>query len=108
MSQAVGCDLHLYADDSSLLFRYKNVTKIKKQLTKDISNICDWFVGNKLSIPFGEDKTKSISSSSKCNLNLPEELDLRYKEIKVKQHKHVNYLGYVFDETIFSIEKIGF
>ena len=108
MSQAVGCDLHLYADDSSLLFRHKNVTKIKKQLTKDISNICDWFVDNKLSIHFGEVKTKSISFSSKCNLNLTEELDLRYKEIKVKQHKHVNYLGYVLDETIFSIEKIGF
>ena len=67
MSQAVECDLYLYADDSCLLFQHKNVTEIKKQLTKDFSNICDWFVDNKLSIHFGEDKTKSILFSSKRN-----------------------------------------
>ena len=32
--------------------------KKKKKLTKDFSNICDWFVENKLSTHFGEDKTK--------------------------------------------------
>ena len=58
MNQAVECDLYLYAVDSCLLFQHKNVTGIKKQLTKDFSNICDWFVDNKLSIHFGEDKTK--------------------------------------------------
>ena len=66
MSQAVECDLYLYADDSCLLFHHKSVTKIKKQLNKDFSNICDWFVHNKLSIHFGEDKTKSILTK---NLN---------------------------------------
>ena len=49
---------------------------------------------------FGEDKTKSILFSSKHNLRLVEELDIRYKEIKIKQHKHVNYLGCVLDETM--------
>ena len=32
----------------------------EKRLTKDLINICDWFVDNKLSIQFGEYKTKSI------------------------------------------------
>ena len=31
---------------------------------------------------------------------LLEELDVRYKGIKIKQHKLVNYLGYVLDETM--------
>ena len=84
MSQAVECDLYLYADDSCLLFRHKNVTEIEKQLTKDFSNICDWFVDNKLSIHFGEHKRKSILFSSKLNLKLVEELDIRYKDIKIK------------------------
>ena len=74
----------------------------KKQLTKDFSNICDWFVDNKLSIHFGEDKTKSILFSSKCNLKLAEELDITYKEIKIKPHKHVKYLGCVLAETMLS------
>ena len=101
MSQGVECELYLLqVDDSYRLFQHKSVTEIKKQLTKDFSNICDWFVDNKLSIHFGEDKTKSILFSSKRNLKLVEELDIRYKEIKIKQHKHVNYLGCVLDETM--------
>ena len=118
MSQAVECDLYLHADDSCLLFQHKSVTtekKKKKQLTKDFSNICDWFVDNNLSIHFGEDKTKSILFSSKRNLKLVEELDIKHKEIKIKQHKHVNYLGCVLDETMSGktialriIEKISF
>ena len=80
MSQAVECDLYLYADDSCLLFQHKNVTEIKKQLTKDFSNICDWFVDNKLSIHFAEDKTKSILFSSKHNLKLVEKFDIRYRD----------------------------
>ena len=69
---------------------------------------------NKLSIHFGEGKTKSISISSKHNLKLVEKLDVRFKEIKIKQHKHVNYLRCVTDETMSgetvalrSIEKVN-
>ena len=69
MSQAVERDLYWYMD-SCLIFQHKNVTEIKKQLNKDFSNICDWFVDNKLSINFGEDKMKSILFSFKRNLKL--------------------------------------
>ena len=52
----------------------------QKRLTKDFSNIRDWFVDNKLSIHFAEDKTKSILLSSKCNLKLVEEFDIRCRD----------------------------
>ena len=58
--QAVDCDLFLYADDTCLLFQHKDLERVKEELTKNFSNICDWFVDNKLSIHFGEDKTKSM------------------------------------------------
>ena len=29
-----------------------------------------------------------------------EELDIRYKDIKIKQYKHVNYLGCMLDESM--------
>ena len=89
-----------HADDSCLLFQHKNVTEIKKQLTKDCSNICDWFVDNKLSIHSGEEKTKLILFSSKRNLKLVKELHIRYKDIKIKLYKHVNYLGCMLDESM--------
>ena len=60
MPQAVKSTLLLYGDDSCVLQEHKGVGEIKKQFTTDFENICDWFVDNKLSINFGEDKTKSI------------------------------------------------
>ena len=43
---------------------------------------------------------KLILFSSKHNLKLVEELDIRYKDIKIKQYKHVNYLGCMLDESM--------
>ena len=57
--------LFLCADDTCLVCQHKDINKIENQLNEDFSNICDWFVDNKLSIHFGEDKTKSILFTSK-------------------------------------------
>ena len=65
MSQAVKCDLFLYADDPCLVCQHKDINKIENQLNEDFCNIWDWFVDNKVSIHFGEDKTKSILFASK-------------------------------------------
>ena len=65
MPQAVDCDLFLYADDTFLLFQDKDLEQIREELTKNFSNVCDWFVDNKLSIQFGENRTKSILFSTK-------------------------------------------
>ena len=50
MSQAVKCNLLLYADDTCLVCQHKDINEIEKQLNKDFQSICDWFVDNKLSI----------------------------------------------------------
>ena len=64
MPQSVKSNLFLYADDSCLVFQGKDVIEIEKQLNEDFTNICEWFVDNRLSIHFGEDKTKSILFTS--------------------------------------------
>ena len=67
MPQAVNCDLLLYADDSCLVFGDNNINEIEKQLNENFNSLCDWFVDNKLSIHFGEDKTKSMLFGRKIN-----------------------------------------
>ena len=59
MKQAVDCDLFLYAE----------IKEIERNLYNNFSNVCDWFVDNKLSIPFGEDKTKCILFGTKHRFN---------------------------------------
>ena len=66
----------------------------------DFTNIYDWFVDNRLSIHFGEDKTKSILFASKPKIKKVPKLKINYKNIQIKQHSKVTYLGCILDETM--------
>ena len=74
--------------------------------TEDLSRIafaeriCEWFVDNRLSIHFGEDKTKSILVASKHKIKKVPKLKINYKNIQIKQHSRVTYLGCILDETM--------
>ena len=43
--------------------------------------MCDWFIDNKLSIHFGEDKTKSILFASKRKIKKLQKLEIIYNNI---------------------------
>ena len=55
---------------------------------------------NKLSIHFGEDKTKSILYASKFKRKNIKKLHKKYKDIQIKQHSKVKYLGCLLEETM--------
>ena len=60
------------------------------------------FVDNKLSIHFGHDKTESILFASKQRAKNICKLNIRYKEINIKQQAQVTYLGCVLDKSMSS------
>ena len=103
MAQAVDCDLFLYADDSCLVFTGDNITSIEENLNRNFNSLCDWFVENKLSIHFGEDKTKSIVFGTKWKLKNLRAIDIRRGDVKIKQHYSVEYLGCILDNTLCGI-----
>ena len=82
----------LYADGTCLVFQHKDVIEI------EISSLCDWFIGNKLSIHFCEEKTKSILLSSKYKVKKCKPLNIHNKNIEIKQYSKVTYLR-IHDET---------
>ena len=94
MPKAVNGDLLLYADDSSLVIGDNNVNEIEKQLNINFNSLCDRFVDNKLSINFGEDKTKSILFGRENKHTDRKKLDIRRGDIKIKQYtfSHVSRL----------------
>ena len=51
---------YLYADDTCIFYQHEDVKKNNNVLNKEFLSLCQWFIDNKLSIHFGEDKTKSI------------------------------------------------
>ena len=60
MPQAVNWKKKLYGYESCLMYQRKSFEEIKKRLNNDFESIYDWFVHNRLSLHFGEDKTKCI------------------------------------------------
>ena len=53
-----------------------------------------------MSIHFGEVKTKSILFASKRRVKNFHQLNIKYKDINIKQHSEVTYLGCVVDDTM--------
>ena len=100
MSSSVDCDLLLYADDSCLVFTDRDLKNIENILNRNFGSLCDWFVENKLSIHFGEDKTKSIVFGSNKKLKNLSELDIRHGDVKIKQYSKVTYLGCILDQNM--------
>ena len=97
---AVVSDSLLYADDTCIVFQHKNEIKTEKQLIKDFSSVCNWFVDNKLSTHFGQDKTKSISFGTKYKLRNAKSLNIVYNGIEAKQHAKIKCLGCTLDESL--------
>ena len=100
MSQSVDCKLLLYADDSCLVFTDKSLSTIENSLNKNFNSLCDWFVENKLSIHFGEDKTKSIVFGTKMKLRNLSKLVIKRNDIQIKQQTEVTYLGCILDNNL--------
>ena len=100
LPQNVVSDSLLYADDTCIVFQHKSEIKIEKQLIRDFSSFCDWFVDNKLSIHFGQDKTKSILFGTKYKLPSAKSLNIVYNGIEIKQHAKVKYLVCILDDIL--------
>ena len=84
MPQAVKCNLFPYADDTCLVCQHNNINETEKQLNKDFESICDWFVVDKLSIYFGDDKAKSIHFATKFKIKKVRKLNIKHGDIQIK------------------------
>ena len=62
--------------------------------------MCDWFVDNKLSTHFGQDKINSILFGTKRKLRNAKSLNIVYNGMEIKQHAKVKYLGCILDQSL--------
>ena len=91
-------DLQLYAEDTCILYSHRNVTFLKRILNFDFNNLFEWFIDNRLSIHFGEDKTKNILFKRRNKSNLS--IIITRNEKIIKQHSVIEYLGCLLDENM--------
>ena len=88
---------YLYADDTCTFYQHEDVKKIENVWNKKFSSLCLWFIDNKLSIHFGEDKTKFILFSKSRGLR---EINISSAGHSIKQHETVEYLGCQLDSKL--------
>ena len=76
------------------------ITEIEKQPLRDFSSLCDWFVDNKLSVHFGQEKTKSILFGTKHKLRNAKTLNIVCNGTAIKQYEKVKYRGCIIDQNL--------
>ena len=92
--------LLLYADDTCLAFQHKVIKTLEQHLNRDFSTLINWFIDNKLSVYFVENKTISILFPPKHRSKSIGQIGISYKIVKIKQYSKVTYLGCVLDEYL--------
>ena len=75
----------------------RTLKKTENVFNKQFSSLCQWFIDNKLSIHFGEDKTKSILFSKTRGLR---EINISFPGHSIKHHETVEYLGCQIDSRL--------
>jgi len=98
MSNAVNCELCLYADDSMLLVSGNNVKEIETTLETEMKNISKWLESNKLSLHLG--KTESILFGSKSKLKKMSKLNISCNDVQLESKSSVKYLGATIDQNM--------
>ena len=88
---------YCYADDTCIFYQNEDVKKVENVSNKEFSLLCQWFVDNKLSIHFGEDKAKSILFSETRGLK---EINISFAGHSINQHETVEYLGCQLDSEL--------
>ena len=83
---------NLYADDTCIYYQYRDIQEIENVLNKQFSSLCEWFIDNKLSIHFGEDKTKAILFTRN---KTEAKLNICFQDHYIKQYNCVRWIPWL-------------
>ena len=90
-------DFHLFADDTNLFCKHKNLTSLQASINSELSNVNSWLCANKLSLNI--DKTSFVifhPPQRKVTFNF--HLTLNGK--KLQQDSCIKYLGILIDSNL--------
>ena len=92
----------MYADDTSLCFKSKDLSRLNEAINEDLSHLDTWLISNKLSLNVA--KTQSMLVSTKAKKNA---LDRSNQNVQVKIHgtelevvSKIKYLGVQLDNNL--------
>ena len=87
----------LFADDTSLILHHKDIKTLKIQAEKDLKNVYEWLLANKLSLSWEKTNFIIFHTSRKLTDDVNE---LKVYDFTIKRVKCVKYLGMYIDECL--------
>lgn len=96
-------DFHLFADDSNLFYKYKNLVTLQSNVNKELMNT--WFCANKLSLNMEKSNFIIFHSVQK---RLTYNIKLEINGIELKRTESIRYLGVFLDSNLNGKSHIGY
>ena len=91
--------MRLFADDSSLFIKVRDVAETQSQLMDDLNTITNW--ARQWKMEFNPDITKqAIEVIFSHKKNKPDHPPLSFNGIPVKRESHTEHLGVILDERL--------
>ena len=88
--------IHLFADDTNMVFTSKNVSTLETVLNYELKILVDWLKANKLTLNISKTKLLMFHQSHK---SLPK-FSIKLNGVKLHPSKNVKYLGLIIDDTL--------
>ena len=99
MTDNISSNIKLFADDSSLFLRVKDVNVAHRTLTEDLEKITAW--ANQWKMKFNPDMTKqAIEVIFSSKYKKPSHPDLTFNEIPVARNNATKHIGMILDEKL--------
>ena len=89
--------VHLFADDTNLLFTNSSLKKLNSSVNLDLKNLCVWLRANKISL--NAKKTELILFKNRQK-KITKNLNFRLSGQKINPSKSIKYLGVTIDEHL--------
>ncbi len=94
----VTCKTVMYADDTSLMCKAKNVDDLKVQLESNLKAVAQWFQANKLTL--NTDKTKFMVFGTSHILDQFSDITVTFNDKVIEKVDVFKYLGIKFDSNM--------
>ena len=92
------CKTNLFADDTAMIFKHKNIDQLKATCENSLKSICLWFKLNKLSLSLGKSSFLIFHGKKKNPKNEINKILIDGHEIH--RVKSVKYIGLHLDEKL--------
>ena len=98
----------MFADDTNLFYKHKNIVKLFATVNKELMNINDWFMANKISLNVGKMKY-SLFHKPRTVDDLPLKLPkLSINNQEIKRVSSTKFLGVFLDEKFSRKEHLKY